>query len=193
MQTVQLKTAKMPKMLGDLAHSNQFLKMFSVASLGSSILTMAALLALLNRAPIILTLSSSGNAMERTTAPNAEDQIRAAATAYLEKRYKWEPSNVKQKLVEASAFILPQSAKAYHVAIANVAKFSMEKLVSQRVYPDKIEVDLSKRTVLITGDRVTAIQGLKAAGNLRLELSFESGPRTNNNPWGVYILKEKED
>jgi hypothetical protein len=39
---------------------------------------------------------------------------------------------------------------------------------------------------------VTTIQGLKAAGSLRLELSFESGSRAKENPWGLYI-KEREE
>lgn len=193
MQTIQFKIAEMPKMLGDLTHSNQFLKMFSLASLGVSILTLATLLVLVNRPPIVLTLSQSAGIMERTTAPKADDQIRAAVAAYLERRYKWDPSNVKQNLLEATAFILPQNIKAYQGAVANVAKFSTEKLVSQRVFPDKMEVSLDKKTVLVTGDRISAIQGLKAAGNLRLELSFESGPRTKENPWGVYVTKEKEE
>jgi hypothetical protein len=40
---------------------------------------------------------------------------------------------------------------------------------------------------------VTSIQGLKAAGNLKLELTFESGSRTEGNPWGLYISKEREE
>jgi hypothetical protein len=193
MQTIRLQTAKLPKMLGDLMHSNQFLKMFSLASLGTSILTLTALLILINRPPLVLTFSSTGEVLERTNEVKAEDQIRAAITVYLERRYNWEPANVRQKLATASAFVASQSFKAYQGAVANVAKFSTDRLVSQRVFPDKMTVDIDKKTVLVTGDRVTAIQGLKAAGNLRLELSFESGPRTKANPWGVYISKEKEE
>jgi hypothetical protein len=39
---------------------------------------------------------------------------------------------------------------------------------------------------------VAAIQGLKAAGNLRLELSFEGGTRTKENPWGLYVSKNEK-
>lgn len=45
---------------------------------------------------------------------------------------------------------------------------------------------------MIVGDRITSIQSLKAAGDLKLELGFESGPRTFVNPWWVFISKEKE-
>lgn len=74
----------------------------------------------------------------------------------------------------------------------NVIRFSVDKIVAQRAYPVEIRVDLKKGVAVIEGDRITSIQGLKAAGDLRLELGFESGPRTGQNPWGVYVSKEKE-
>ena len=55
--------------------------------------------------------------------------------------------------------------------MADTIKFSTSKAVAQRIYPDRVAVDLAKRTVSISGDRVTAIQCLKAAGDLRLELT----------------------
>jgi len=180
-------------MLSDLSHSNQFLKVFSASALGVAVLTLILVFVLASKAPVVLTLAPTGENLEKVELPKPEDQIKAAVNRYLEKRYKWEPESVKQKLFDAQAFVLPSSMKAYLGAAANVARFSIEKLVSQRVYPDKIEVSLEKKTVFITGDRVTSIQGLNAAGNLRLELSFESGPRTRNNPWGLYITKEREE
>lgn len=98
-----------------------------------------------------------------------------------------------KKLKESEDFITPQAVRAFQVAVASVSKFSVDKIVTQRVYPDKIDIDLKNGTALVTGDRVTSIQGLKAAGDMRLELSFESGPRTKNNPWGLYISKEREE
>lgn len=190
---IKLQATKLPKMLSDLSHSNQFLKVFSISTLGILALTIALLLSMTNRAPIILTLSPAGEALDRTELPKPEDQVRAAINRYLDKRYKWQPENVKQKMMEAQAFVLPASQKAFQGAIANVVRFSTEKLVSQRVFPDKIDVNLDKKTAFITGDRMTMIQNLKAAGNLRLELSFESGPRTRENPWGLYITKEREE
>ncbi|MGE3263190.1 MAG: hypothetical protein AB7K68_15525 [Bacteriovoracia bacterium] len=78
------------------------------------------------------------------------------------------------------------------VSMQNVIRFSVDKIVAQRAYPVEIRVDLKKGIAVIEGDRITSIQGLKAAGDLRLELGFESGPRTEQNPWGVYVSKEKE-
>ena len=193
LKIIKLKSAELPRKLGELMHSNQFLKLFSITSICLMGLMLIALIVIATKEPTVITINADGVKLERTTLPKAEDQIREGIKRYLEKRYQWEPENVTKKLKESEQFITPQALKAFQVAVANVAKFSTEKLVSQKVYPEKIEIDLKKQTALITGDRVTSIQGLKAAGNLKLELTFESGPRTQENPWGLYISKEREE
>lgn len=190
---IVLQSSKLPKMLGELTHSNQFLKMFSLAVLCVAVLTLVTLALLVSRPPVILTLTPDAGLFSKGDLPKAEDQVRAAVHRYLEKRYNWDPENVDGRLNEAQAFILPQSLKAFRQALADVARFSKEKQVSQRTYANKVQVDLAQKTVLVTGDRVSAIQGLKAAGNLNLLLYFDAGPRTTENPWGLYITKEKEE
>jgi hypothetical protein len=190
---VNLKMPSLPNMISELAHSNQFLKMFSISMVVLVFMVLGVILVMATKEPMIITLGPDGKAIERTILPKAEDQVREGIKRYLEKRYQWEPENVIKKLKDSEEFITPKALKAFQGAVANVAKFSTEKIVSQKVYPEKIEIDLTKNTALITGERVTSIQGLKAAGNLKLELSFESGPRTQNNPWGLYISKEREE
>ena len=192
-KTIGLKNSQLPKMVGELLHSNQFLKVFALSALALVFMGLGVSLVMAMKEPMVITLGPDGKSLERTNQPKAEDQVREGIKGYLEKRYQWEPENVTKKLKESEQFITPQALKAFQVAVANVAKFSTEKLVSQKVYPEKIEIDLKKQTALITGDRVTTIQGLKAAGNLKLELTFESGPRTQENPWGLYISKEREE
>ncbi|HAR43302.1 MAG TPA: hypothetical protein DCS07_11850 [Bdellovibrionales bacterium] len=184
--------ARLPHMLGALSHANQYLKAFSMAAMAIAGLTLVVLIIGVTRPPVVLTLLPSGEVLERTALPKAEDQVRVAIRHYLGKRYQWEPATVKQKLQEAQAFILPANTKAYQAAVANVSRFATEKQVSQRVYPEKTEVSLEKKTVAVTGDRITTIQGLRAAGSLNLELSFEFGARSQTNPWGIYITKERE-
>ena len=190
---IGLKNAQLPKMIGQLMHSNQFLKAFSISCLVIVFMVLGVILVMATKEPMVITLGPDGKGIERTVLPKAEDQIREGIKRYLEKRYQWEPENVIQKLKESEKFITPQALKAFQGAIGNVAKFSTEKIVSQRIYPNNIEVNLAKNIAFITGDRVTSIQGLKAAGNLKLELTFESGPRTEGNPWGIYISKEREE
>ena len=192
-KTISLKMPSLPKMMSELMHSNQFLKFFSLSLVVLAFMITVVVLVMATKEPMVITLDSYGKTIERTVLPKAEDQIREGIKRYLEKRYQWEPENVIKKLKDSEEFITPQALKAFQGAVGNVAKFSKEKIVSQKVYPEKIEVDLKKGTAIITGDRVTSIQGLKAAGHLKLELTFESGPRTKNNPWGIYISKEREE
>lgn len=192
-KTMNLKKAVFPKMFGSLMHTNQLLKYFSMMSFATSIICLIAVLVLINKDPIILTMDTNAKIIEKTKMPKADEQIKEAIKQYIERRYQWEPSNVTKKLKESEVFISPLALKAFQNAVMNVAKFSVDKIVSQKVYADKIEIDLKKQTALITGDRVTTIQGLKAAGNLKLELTFENGPRTVDNPWGLYISKEREE
>lgn len=192
-KSVNLKMSSLPKVVGELMHSNQFLKIFSIFALVLVFMVLGVVLVMASKEPMVISLGPDGKAIERTILPKAEDQIREGIKRYLEKRYHWQPDNVIEKLKESEDFITPKALKAYKGAIASVAKFSTEKIVSQKVYPEQIEIDLKKNTAFITGERVTSIQGLKAAGNLKLELTFESGPRTQANPWGLYISKEREE
>lgn len=189
----KLKMPSFPKMVGELRHSVQFLKLFSVGMLMISLFLAGIIMSLVTDELPVITLDSCGNTKEQTVLPKAEDQIREGLKYYLGKRYQWGPDNVVKKLKESEDFITPQAVRAFQTAVATVSKFSVDKIVTQRVYPDKIDIDLKKGTALVTGDRVTSIQGLKAAGDMRLELSFESGPRTKANPWGLYISKEREE
>lgn len=191
--SIVLMSSKLPKMLGELTHSNQFLKVFSLAALGVTACTLIVMAFLVNRPPLVLTLAPDATAMIATEMPSAEEQVRAAITRYLEKRYNWGPDTVVQRLKEAQAFVLPQGVKAFQSAVSGITRFSTEKRVSQRTYPAKVQIDLAQRTAFITGDRVTSIQGLKAAGDLKLALSFDGGPRSAENPWGLYITKEREE
>lgn len=193
MDTKQLKNSQFPKMLSDLSHTNQFLKIFSMVTLCLVLASFFVIFSLTNQEPVILTLTPEGKILEKTKMPKAEDLIREGINRYLEKRYTWVPSDVQKKLADSSFFVSPTSQKAFGEAMANIIHFSLEKQVAQKVYPSNIEINIKDGTALVTGDRVTAIQGLKAAGNLKLQLSFESGPRTKENPWGIYITKEKEE
>lgn len=192
-QTIQLKLSRYPKAMARLLHSNQFLKMFSAGILGICLLLLLALVSLIGQPPVVITLSEKGMPILEATQVNAEDHARAALNQYLSTRYTWTPETVKEHLNQTKAFILSKNLKAFQSASLGIQKFAAERSVSQKLYPGRIEVSMSKSVALVRGDRVTTIQGLKAAGDLKLELTFEAGTRTKENPWGIYITKEKEE
>ena len=192
-ETIHLKNSNLPRMLGELMHSNQFLKFFAIVALFLTTLSMVVVLTVVNKAPTVLTLLSDGSAVEKTTLPKPEDQIDKAVRRYLELRYRWEPKTIQSKIKQSESFILPTAVKAFETSTAPIVKFATEKLVSQKMYADHVFVNLENKSASISGDRLTDIQGMRAAGPLKLTLFFENGPRTPENPWGVYISKEKEE
>lgn len=191
-EQTHIKIANYPKMIGQLIHSNQFLKVFSVTTLALALTLVILLFSVATREPTVIPLSPDAVELKTGSMPKADLEVKNAIQRYIQLRYQWKPESVKGNLEAARAFISPQSMKAYQAAITNLVEFSVQKVVEQRVYPSNLEVSLEKGAVYVTGDRITSIQGMKAAGGLNLELSFESGNRTKENPWGIYITREKE-
>jgi hypothetical protein len=189
---VKLKAGAFPKMLADLSHSNQFLKIFAVGSLALSLMLSILIFVAFARKPIVVVMTESAEILRHVDVPNPEAEIRQAIQAYVERRYNWTSQTVDQQLEKARIFVASSAMQNFAQGTSNVKRFSKEKGVSQRAYASNLAVDLKRGTVQVSGDRFTEIQGMRAAGALNLELGFQSGPRTLENPWGVYILKETE-
>jgi hypothetical protein len=191
-ESMQLKIRKLPKALGELSHSNQFLKISTFSLLVLCGLMLMILFYQTTKAPIVLSITPDGSVYKEAPKPEPKTEIERAVREYLKYRYNWTPKTVVANVEQARTFILPSTLKVFDSSMQNVVRFSSERAVAQRVYPADVEVDLKKGVAMISGDRITSIQGLKAAGDLKLELGFESGPRSERNPWGIYISKEKE-
>lgn len=191
-QSIQLRLRKLPKALAELSHSNQFLKLSAFSAYALCCLMMAFLFYLAAKPPKVLALAPDGSSYLEALRPDPQLEIERAVREYLKFRYNWTPKTVASQVEKAKAFILPSTRKAFDGSLQNIIRFSVEKNVAQRAYILEVQVNLKKGTVILVGDRITSIQGLRAAGDLRLELGIESGPRTEENPWGIYITKEKE-
>jgi hypothetical protein len=194
MKSIKLKfqAQSFPKMLADLSHSNQFLKVFAAGALALSILLSGLVYIGLARKPIVIALSPMANLLKAEDMPKPEDEIRQAVLAYIERRYNWTSATVDRNLDEARKFVAPKFVQNFAQGVSNVRKFSKDKGVTQRAFASSVSVDLKRGVASIGGDRITEIQGMKAAGALNLDLSFQGGDRTLDNPWGVYIVKETE-
>jgi len=191
-EVTQVKGATWPRMIAELSHLNQYLKVFSLASLTLLFLMTVLCVLTTRKPPLVLAFSEAGNVLRAGALPKAEDEIREAVTGYLALRYRWTAKDVITQLTAAEAFIGPAALKTYRVAMAGVARFAIEKQIEQRVYPGRIEIDSQGKTAQVEGDRITVVQALRAATPLRLLLKFEYGTRTRENPWGIYITQEKE-
>jgi len=189
---VKFKAGAFPKMLADLSHSNQFLKMFAVGSLALSLVLSALVFVAFARKPIVIAMTESAEILRQVELPKPESEVRQAILAYVERRYNWTSQTVDQQIEKAQTFIASANMQSFLQGTSNVKRFSKEKVVTQRAYASNVAVDLKRGVALVTGDRITEIQGMRAAGALNLELSFQSGARTSGNPWGVYVVKESE-
>lgn len=192
-KTLTLKSASMPKILADLKHANQFLKVFALIALAILIVESIAVLVLLERRVSIVALDRYAQRFEVLERAIPEKEIEVAIRAYVSERYSWTPSDISRKLDSASQFVSSSLKSKYFESVSKIERFSRDRQVTQRAYIDQIQVDLKNSFALVQGSRVTTIQNLKAAGDLKLQLSFESGPRTKDNPWGIYIRQEKEE
>lgn len=192
LKKINLKTNDLPKKMADLIHSNQFLKLFSFGSLALLILSFVTIIVMATKAPEIIAFDLQGNKIESEDLPHVKQMIEKAIRQYIRSRYEWTPKDVILKLKSARSFITGSSQSAYNASTLKVAEFSVSKKVSQLAYPTAIEIDLKKSVARISGERITSIMGVRAAGQLKLELHFKSGPHTKANPWGVYIAREVE-
>jgi hypothetical protein len=179
-------------MIAELSNLNQYLKIFSLASLTLLFLMTTLCVLTTRKPPLVLAFAESGAVLQSGALPKAEDQIRGAVGAYLALRYRWTPKDVITQLTAAESFVGSSALKTYRVAMAGIARFAIEKQVEQRVFSDRIEVNLEGKTAQVAGDRITVAQALRATTPLSLVLKFEYGARTRENPWGIYIIQEKE-
>ena len=191
-QTIKLQTNRLPKQIADLIHSNQFLKIFSFASMALLILAFVTIIILATKAPAVIAFDTSGNNIENLPKPNPKHMVEHAIRQYIKLRYEWTPKTVSTQLKTAKAFIANKSDNAYSQATSKVEEFSVSRKASQRAFPTEIKIDLKNQVAKISGERVTSIMGVRAAGELKLELHFSGGPHTTTNPWGVYIVREVE-
>lgn len=188
-----LKACKLPRALAELKHANQVLKSFTFYSLILNILCVSLALTCFKRGPEIIALSHTGESMTLGELPNPEQEIERAIREYVSSRYSWDANSVKDHLDHARGFVIHKALKSFDVDLSGVQHFAIDRKVTQRAYVSSVEVDLAKQTAHILGDRITIIEGLTAAGPLLLTLSFESGPRSIHNPWGIYIVREKQE
>lgn len=102
---VKFKAGAFPKMLADLSHSNQFLKMFAVGSLALSLVLSALVFVAFARKPIVIAMTESAEILRQVELPKPESEVRQAILAYVERRYNWTSQTVDQQLERAQLFI----------------------------------------------------------------------------------------
>lgn len=189
----KLEGTKLPQILAELRHANQFLKVYAVGSTILTALSLCLCFLSISKESQVVVLSANGSRIAIDDRPDPNTQVSTALSEYVRFRYTWDSKSIKQQLASAKNFVRSSALKSFDSNMVEVEKFAAERNVTQRGYAASIDVDFRKQSAIVKGDRVTSIEGLTAAGQLNLVLEFESGPRTKANPWGVYVVRERSE
>jgi hypothetical protein len=187
------KKIHIPQKMAELLHDNYSLKVLTLGSIVISSLLLLIVLIQVVSGPMIVPVDATTGAKVGTL-PGLwnDDSVTEAVKTYLKYRYCWNPQNQSGQVSMAKKFITSGSVSAFEKTAADLKRFSKDKNVSQRVYDTEIKVDLAHNTAHVFADRFNEIQGLKAASILNVNLFFEKGKPTVENPWGFYVSKEEE-
>jgi hypothetical protein len=153
-----------------------------------------ALTILAIRKPVLVAVSEKETAILTATPPSAElleKELTRQVTGYVESHYTWDFTNIDAAHVNASRYVASQFQKAFQQANAEQVRIAKEKKLSQKVYVSDIQLDSKALTARVTLDRILRVDGLRAVTPLVLDLTLQSGPRTDTNPEGLYITGEK--
>ena len=190
--SVSIQASEYPTALKDFAKENLNLKFLCAALLALAILMLVLVLFLTKRSPTVVAIASTGEiALVETKITDL--QIQAAITQYLRHRYTWDFKTISEEIAKARFFVLPELISAFDRSMHETLKYVKERKVSQRVYPKNVIVDIKQKKVIVTADRITEFDGLKAATELNTTFEFSIRGRTITNPWGVYVTKETEE
>lgn len=189
---IKLQFNKVPEMLRDLSKQNMNLKNLCLALGALLFLSVIANLFQSQKNTQIVALDAFGSITKIETKVT-DLQVESAAKEYLNYRYGWSYKTIEEELDKAKLFVHPSLVNSFSKSMLGTIKYVKEQKVTQRVYPKSIEVDLKKKVIKLTADRITDFDGLKAVTDLKLVLNFEIDTRSVVNPWGVYITKESEE
>jgi hypothetical protein len=147
------------------------------------------------RHPDLIALGEKETKFLTLTPPKPEllrSELERTVSNYALTHYNWDWNSVEKAHKEASKYVSEKFQKAFIASNVEQMKLAKEKKVVQKVYLAQTpDIDTDKLTAKITLDRIFSIEGIKATSPLTLEISFEYGPRTSENPEGIYVIGEK--
>ncbi len=179
---------------GDEQAQNSILKLFLLLFTVLLVCTTSALTYLSLRPPTIIEISPRKTSLVSTKKSNLkyiEDETIRTLKTYLLSRHNWTPSTIKEQAQFASKYVLKKDLKKFIRSNKAQIKMATKKNISQSFYIKKSFLDLDKKTMKITADRILNISGITTAKTLKFELKYDYGKRSINNPEGIYITHEK--
>jgi len=172
---------------------NRFLKGILVFFVVLSAIQTVALCSLALRKPILIAVTQTQShalAVEPPGATLLESEAKRTVTKFITAHHSWEGAKIEEQLKTASKYVAPQFAPKFLQANAAQMKIAREKNLSQKFFVSEVTVDLGAKVAHVTGERILLIDGLRAANPMQLDVRFDYGARTEENPEGIYITAE---
>jgi hypothetical protein len=174
---------------------NFILKWILIFALLLIVAETAALTALALRRPTLVAVGEAETKVLTLSPPRPEllrAELDRTLKLYVEAHYNWDFTTIEKAHEMASKFVAEQFRKSFIASNLEQVKQAKERKVSQTVYVSKPpQVDVDKMLAKITLDRIFTVEGIKATAPLTLEVGFDYGARTENNPEGIYVTSEK--
>ncbi len=178
---------------GNETAQNRILKGLLTFLLAIVALQSVALVVLSIRKPALIAVTPTDTRFLAVTPPNQElleSEVKRAITGYLKAHYNWEPSNIDASFKEAAKYVDSSFVKAFLSANQEQIRIAKEKKLSQRFFVAQMSMDMSKKRVVVEGERILLVEGLRAANSITVEVQFDLGTRSIENPEGVFIVGE---
>ena len=174
---------------------NVILKWFSLFLIGIILIETGVIAYVATRDPKVIAIGEQKSQVLIVKKPRKEileDELDRTVRNYAITHYSWDYSTIEAAHKEASKHIAEKFKKSFFKTNDEQVRYVKEKKVSQRVYvSDSIKIDPKNLNARVRLDRIYSIDGLVGSSPFALDIKFEYGPRTEDNPEGVYIFDEK--
>ena len=178
---------------GNETAQNRILKGLLVFLVALLAVETIALTVLSLRKPTLIAVTPTESRFLAVAIPNQElleSEIKRSVNGYLHAHYNWEPRNIETSFQTAAKYVDPSFVKAFLGANQEQIRIAKEKKLSQRFFIVSMQIDLDKRRIQVEGERILLVEGLRAANSVSIEIKFDIGKRTVENPEGVVVVGE---
>jgi hypothetical protein len=179
---------------GNETAQNQILKGLLLVTFALCAIQAIAITCLGLRKPVLIAISSAETRILAPTPPNQEllsAEIKRVISTYLTTHHNWDWSKIHASFEAAANYVGSDFRKKYFEANRDQERIAAEKRISQLFYISDLQLDLKSKTATVHGDRILVIESLRAANPMTFEVAFDYGPRSVQNPEGIYVTAEK--
>ncbi|MBI4925854.1 MAG: hypothetical protein HY843_08020, partial [Bdellovibrio sp.] len=146
------------------------------------------------RKPVLIAIGEENTAVfkvKSTTQETLEREAKRTLSGYIQNHYTWDSKNIDEHFAIAAHYVFEKQIQNFKLANAEQIRSAKERKLSQRVHVSELLIDMQVKAARVTMDRILDVEGIRAVTPLILDLSFDFGQRTKDNPEGIYVISER--